>query len=236
MKKIIILAFCVLLSSCDMEGLFGGTPEKESFLGERYLECFSTLLVPDYLIALENALAYDSYGYYATSTSSRDYVSSGKSLRAVGTEWTVNSKKSIKGVSIKCVAADTWELEWSGPYCLHAYSYRNDYYEREQDRDNDKYTYETRCKVTAKMLKETTTNHFDWQVVMDGERTEREGYACTFTSAPDMTFASSEGLRSRSSWDSCEGAATMIVTKNGEKVDMARMDYLGTDTRYFGGL
>ena len=132
MKKITILAICVLLSSCDMEGLFGGTPEKTPVLGERYLEYFSTLLVPDYLIALENALAYDSYGYYATSSSSRDYVSGGKSLRAVGTEWTVNSKKSIKGVSIKCVAADTWELEWSGPYCLYARSYSYDYYYEEE--------------------------------------------------------------------------------------------------------
>ena len=50
MKKITILAICVLLSSCDMEGLFGGTPEKTPVLGERYLEYFSTLLVPDYLI------------------------------------------------------------------------------------------------------------------------------------------------------------------------------------------
>ena len=34
----------------------------------------------------------------------------------------------------------------------------------------------------------------------------------------------------------CNGSATMLVTKNGEKVDLVRMDYLGETNRYFRGL
>ena len=232
MKKIIIAALVILLCSCTQEGLFDesyeGTPERTT-LAELYLVKFSTLLVPDYLIALEDALAYDAYGYYSSSSNSRDYISGGVSIRTIGTQWTINSKKVIKGVTIKCIADDTWELDWTGPYSLTGNGY--DYYA-----DNDEYAYKTHCKVTAKMLKKTAYTHYDWLVTMNGERTERKGYACTFSSSPDMTFTTSEASKSYSSWDSCEGAATMIVTKNGEKVDMARMDYLGTDTRYFGGL
>lgn len=232
MKKIIIFAFCILLCSCEKESLFRGSYEgtrERTTVSEQYLVRFSTLLVPDFLIALEDALAYDSYGYYTSSSRSRDYISGGVSIRTVGNQWTVNSKKAIKGVTVRCLAADTWELNWTGPYNLTGIV-------SEYNTDDNEYAYETTCKVTAKMLKETNTNHYDWQVAMSGERTERKGYGCTFASSPDMTFTTADTSYSYSSWDYCNGAATMTVTKNGEKVDMARMDYLGVDTRYFGGL
>ena len=67
----------------------------------------STDLIPDFLIVLESALTYDGYGYY-TSNNSTDYITRGKSIRTVGNTWTVSSKKKVKGVEIKCTAADTW--------------------------------------------------------------------------------------------------------------------------------
>ena len=227
MKKISAIILIAVLSACSNQffsedGMYGGSYEPAA-PGEEYMTRLSTDLIPDFLLVLESALTYDTYGYYATSTGSKDYVSGGKSLRTVGTRWTVNSKKKVKGTEIECLAADKWSVTWKGKYGL------NYYYGSE-----DEYAYETTVSMTATMIKETTTNHFDWTVVVNGDRTERKGYACTFSTAPDMTYSNTKP--DSYVWDMCNGSASMLVTKNGEKVDLVRMDYLGETTRYFRGL
>ena len=227
MKKISAIIMIAVLSACSNQffvedGIYSGSYEP-SAPGEEYMTRLSTDLIPDFLLVLESALTYDTYGYYATSTGSKDYVSGGKSLRTVGTHWTVNSKKKVKGTEIECLAADKWSVTWKGKYGL------NYYYGSE-----DEYAYETTVSMTATMVKETTANHFDWTVVVNGDRTERKGYACTFSTAPDMTYSNTKP--DSYVWDMCNGSASMLVTKNGEKVDLVRMDYLGETTRYFRGL
>lgn len=226
MKRIFAILCLVALAACAREeagGLYSGSDER-SKPGENYMIILSTDLIPDFLIVLESALTYDGYGYY-TSNNSTDYITGGKSIRTVGNAWTVSSKKKVKGMEIKCTAADTWELKWHGPYRFYTSYYRE---------DDDKYAYETACNITATLLKETISGHYDWKVVFSGDRTEREGYACHIVTAPDMTFSNTDTLSYV--WDTCTGSATMLVTKNGEKVDFARMDYLGTSSRYFRGL
>ena len=226
MKRIFAILCLVALAACAREeagGIYSGSDER-SKPGENYMTILSTDLIPDFLIVLESALTYDGYGYY-TSNNSTDYITGGKSIRTVGNAWTVSSKKKVKGMEIKCTAADTWELKWHGPYSFYTSYYRE---------DDDEYAYETACNITATLLKETNSGHYDWKVVFSGDRTEREGYACHIDTAPDMTFSNTNTLSYV--WDTCTGSATMLVTKNGEKVDFARMDYLGTSTRYFRGL
>lgn len=226
MKRIFAILCLVALAACAREeagGLYSGSDER-SKPGENYMIILSTDLIPDFLIVLESALTYDGYGYY-TSNNSTDYITGGKSIRTVGNAWTVSSKKKVKGMEIKCTAADTWELKWHGPYSFYTSYYRE---------DDDEYAYETACNITATLLKETNSGHYDWKVVFSGDRTEREGYACHIVTAPDMTFSNTDTLSYV--WDTCTGSATMLVTKNGEKVDFARMDYLGTSSRYFRGL
>ena len=226
MKRIFAILCLVALAACAREeagGLYSGSDER-SKPGENYMIILSTDLIPDFLIVLESALTYDGYGYY-NSNNSTDYITGGKSIRTVGNAWTVSSKKKVKGMEIKCTAADTWELKWHGPYSFYTSYYRE---------DDDEYAYETACNITATLLKETNSGHYDWKVVFSGDRTEREGYACHIVTAPDMTFSNTDTLSYV--WDTCTGSATMLVTKNGEKVDFARMDYLGTSSRYFRGL
>ncbi len=227
MKKISAIILIAVLSACSNQffsedGMYSGSYEPAA-PGESYMKTLSTDLIPDFLLVLESALTYDTYGYYATSTGSKDYVSGGKSLRTVGTRWTVNSKKKVKGTEIECLAADKWSVTWKGKYGL------NYYYGSE-----DEYAYETTVSMTATMVKETTSNHFDWTVVVNGDRTERKGYACTFSTAPDMTYSNTKP--DSYVWDMCNGSASMLVTKDREKVDLVRMDYLGETTRYFRGL
>lgn len=227
MKKISAIILIAVLSACSNQffkedGMYSGSYEP-SAPGEEYMTKLSTDLIPDFLLVLESALTYDTYGYYATSTGSKDYISGGKSLRTVGTCWTVNSKKKVKGTEIECLAADKWSVSWKGKYGL------NYYYGSE-----DEYAYETTVSITATMVQETTTNHYDWTVVVNGDRTERKGYACTFATEPDMKYSNTKP--DSYVWDMCNGSASMLVTKNGEKVDLVRMDYLGETTRYFRGL
>lgn len=226
MKRILAILCIVALAACareEADGLFSGSEDRVQ-PGENYMIILSTDLIPDFLIVLESALTYDGYGYY-TSSNSTDYITGGKSIRTIGNAWTVSSKKKVKGVEIKCTAADTWELKWHGPYSFYtSYYLEND----------DEYAYQTSCNITATLLKETSTSHYDWKVTFSGDRTEREGYACHINTAPDMTFSNTNALSYV--WDVCTGSATMLVTKNEEKVDFARMDYLGTSFRYFRGL
>lgn len=95
--------------------------------------------------------------------------------------------------------------------------------------------YPTKCTMTAEQQEKVNeSGHYNWKVVFECYRTEREGYACEFHSAPSLVYTS--GTAASLSWEECNGSATMLVTKNGEKVDLVRMDYLGTSTRYFRGL
>ena len=227
MKKYLFLIALFASVACSKEaltdsGMYSGSYEPTA-PGENYMIKLSTDLIPDFLIVLETALTYDNSCYYATSTGSKDYISGGKSIRTVGNEWTINTKKKVKGTVINCIADGTWSIKWTGPYSLY-YSYG----------DDDRYAYETTVDIQASMLTETSTNHFDWKVVANGSRTERAGYACTFQTAPDLTYSNSTA--DSYVWDLCNGAATMLVTKNGEKVDLVRTDYLGTSNRYFRGL
>ena len=94
--------------------------------------------------------------------------------------------------------------------------------------------YTTVCAMTAEMLEDRGHGHFNWKVTFNGSRTEREGYSCIFHSTPTLTY---QDEQSRTyTWDYCYGSATMLIDKNGEKIDMARMDFDGKTTRFFRGL
>lgn len=209
-----------VLASCSKE-MFSGSEEYSSYPGEGYMLILSQRLLPDYLIALESALVYDSYGY----PSNTDYQTGDVSLNTQGAVWTVNGKKAVKGIKITCIDNGVWKLEREGEYYFY------DSYYKSQDNDG----YPTQCTVIATQLESVNSaGHYNWKVTFTGSRTEREGYACTFKSEPDLTYTSTADLSN--SWSGCEGSATMYITKNGEKVDFIRMDYFGASTRYFGGM
>lgn len=219
MKKVLytVLIAAVTAVSCDRE-YFGS--ESSPAASERYLEVLSTKLVPDCLKALEYALNYNGYGYY-TGITSNEYDTGGKDLTVVGTKWTVRSVSAVRGVVITCTAADTWDLSWTGDYAALPQA------------DFDKKPYVTTCNISAKKKAEVARYHYDWEVTLTCTRQERKGYACTMTSAPSMEYTSSSKSYV---WDSCDGSAIIDVTRNGVRVDYARMDYMGTSHRYFRGL
>ena len=224
MKKIYLIILALATVSCSkVEGRiddYSGTYERNTSVAESYMAVLASKLVPDYLIALEAALLYDSYGYYTGSLGQSDYDSNGKSIRTEGVTWTVDAKKKVAGLKITCKGGDTWELSREGEYS---------YDSAERDKD-----YVTVCNMTAVMQDEVSSGHYNWKVTLTGSRTEREGYLCRFESSPSLELICDQARDN--SWDNCYGAVTMLILKGTEKVDMARMDYNGKNTTFLRGL
>ena len=223
MKKFYLIILALAIVSCNKADRiieeYSGTYERNTSVAESYMTLLASKLVPDYLIALEAALLYDTYGYYTGTLGQSDYDSNGQSIRTEGVVWTVDAKKKVAGLKITCKGPDTWELSREGEY-----SYDPD------GRDKD---YITSCTMIAVMGEEVSDNHFNWTVTFSGSRTEREGYQCRFESSPSMTFMCQQA---NGAWDNCFGAATMLILKDGEKVDMARMNYDGNKATFIRGL
>lgn len=223
MKKLYLIILALSIVSCDKADKiideYSGTQERNTSVAQSYMTVLATKLVPDYLIALEAALRYDSYGYYNGSLGQSDYNCDGKSIRTKGVTWTVDAKKKVAGLTITCKDHNTWEL-----YRVGEYSYDS------AGRDQD---YVTACTMTAIMGEEVFPYHFNWEVTFTGSRTEREGYLCRFESSPGLQFVCRQA---HEGWDYCYGAATMLILKDGEKVDMVRMDFDGQNTSFLRGL
>lgn len=219
MKKALYKLLIVAVSavSCDKD-FFGS--ESSPAASESYLESLSTKFIPDCLKALEYALNFNGYGYYTGVTTS-EYETGDKDLTVVGTEWTVRSISAVKDVVITCTATDTWDLSWTGNHAAFPQA------------DEDEKPYVTICNISAKKTAEVARYHYNWEVTVTCTRQERKGYACTMTSAPTMEYTTSSKSYV---WDSCDGSAIIDVTRNGVRVDYARMDYMGTSHRYFRGL
>lgn len=222
MKKLSVIILALALVSCSKGYIeeYGGSHEYNTSIAEEYLTIIASKLIPDYLLALESALSYSDYEYYKTAAGQSSYETGGKSLRELGVTWTVSAKRNVSGITITCKGPYTWELYWEGPYSFI-------YNKKEED-------YITKCSLTAIMTDSNGNGHYNWKVIFNGGRTEREGYSCTFKSAPEMDYTFDQN--NSAAWDYCNGSATMLVEKNGEKVDLARMDYIGKHTNFFRGL
>ena len=227
-----ILAGVLALASCarmDLDEYNGSYDHRERpyKAGEEYMVSLAKQLLPDCLIALEDALIYDNYGYYTQSTS--EYKTGGKSLRTEGAEWTVKSYAPMKGIKISCLGENRWKLEFQGNYTLLGYEYPTTI-TAQATLNNGAGSGEG---SSAGSGTGAWANHNDWEVRFEGTRTERDGYVCVFTSNPTLKFF--KGYNNYG-WNSCTGSAFMDVTKYGKKVDRCRNEYLGNENRYFRGI
>ena len=231
-----ILAGVLALASCarmDLDEYNGSYDHRERpyKAGEEYMVSLAKQLLPDCLIALEDALIYDNYGYYTQSTS--EYKTGGKSLRTEGAEWTVKSYAPMKGIKISCLGENRWKLEFQGNYTLLGYEYPTTI-TAQATLNNSAGSDEGSGEGSgAGSGAGAWANHNNWEVSFEGTRTERDGYACVFTSNPTLKFF--KGYNNYG-WNSCTGSAFMDVTKYGKKVDRCRNEYLGNENRYFRGI
>ncbi len=223
MKKIFLLILACSLAACakvDYVEEYSGSRERTYSIAETYLKKIATDLIPDYLISLESALSYDRYGYYETSYGTSSYETGGKSILTPGTVWKVDAKKKVAGLSITCKGEGIWELSRQGAY---------PFFDKEEEGE-----YITGCQATAQMLEDLGHGHYNWKISFSGSRSERSGYRCLFQSTPELIYTCEQSRDY--TWDGCGGSITMIIDKDGEKVDMTRMDFDGKQTVFFRGL
>ncbi len=89
---------------------------------------------------------------------------------------------------------------------------------------NDK-SYPTSYTITARMLPKTAHTFHDWEVSVDGSRTERKGYSCTFTTNDrPLTYSADY---SGYSWSTCHGTLLMFIYKDNVQVDALALSLRG---------
>ncbi|MBR5925582.1 MAG: hypothetical protein IKZ60_08965 [Bacteroidales bacterium] len=134
---------------------------------------------------------------------------------AVGNEYTYNNELDIRGVVIRKTDADsTWTLSRSGDYPINDVKYPTDYV------------------ITAKMsVGKGGANHYDWTLTLEGTRTEDNGFGCSFSSDGAILYKSS--YSSYNKWSYINGIIRMFVTKNGEEIDKAILDFRGDPNNPF---
>lgn len=174
--------------------------------GRTYMLLITNDLVVDNLKTLENALYADQLGI--SPDKSVSYDTGGKSLREKGAVWTLKYMSGFEGLRMTALGEDSWLLEWDGDF----------------DLGNN--TYPTRYALTATCRDDMTQlSHFDWEVALDGTRTERDGYACHFWTENPLWYEV-QG-KSDEYWSSCTGLLVMEVTKNGKSIDGSTLQMKG---------
>ena len=99
------------------------------------------------------------------------------------------------GMKIEKADENLWHLDYEGLFAF------------------DNKSYQTGFTMTATRLNEK--KHADWDVTIQGSRTEREGYRCTFESLGAITY---QALYTDTGWDLLYGRLSMLVfNKDGKK-------------------
>ena len=99
------------------------------------------------------------------------------------------------GMKIEKADENLWHLDYEGLFAF------------------DNQSYQTGFTMTATRLNEK--KHADWNVTIQGSRTEREGYRCTFESLGAITY---QALDTDTGWNLLYGRLSMLVfNKDGKK-------------------
>jgi len=112
------------------------------------------------------------------------------------------------GMKIVQAEENVWHLSFEGPF------------------DFDGKSYQTTFAMTATKLNEE--DHADWDVTITGNRTEREGYRCSFESLGAITY---RVLYTNSGWDYLLGRLSMIVYNKDGKKDGCLMYFDGAPSQ-----
>ena len=112
------------------------------------------------------------------------------------------------GMKIVQAEEKVWHLSFEGPFAF------------------DDKSYQTSFTMTATKLNEA--NHADWEVTITGNRTEREGYRCTFESLGAITY---RVLGTSTGWDYLMGRLSMIVYNKDVKKDGCLMHFEGAPSQ-----
>ena len=114
----------------------------------------------------------------------------------------------LSGMKIVQAEENVWHLSFEGPFTF------------------DDKSYETVFAMSATRVNEE--DHADWDVTITGNRTEREGYRCTFESLGAITY---KALYTETGWDMLYGRLSMIVYDKGGKKDGCMLTFDGAPSK-----
>ena len=175
------------------------TPARE------YMMAIADDLVTDVLSELETAFKVEELG---NSTSLRFDISGG-SILTPDVTWKVTAReRALQGMTIKNIGSDTWEMAYDGPYALL----------------DD--VYPVNFIMKAKRGSLITGNHYNWGVTLSGNRTEREGYSCTYATSNTVLYTCTQN--NTVGWNNLEGTYTLTVLLNQQPIDLWAMVFKGS--------
>lgn len=199
---LVAVLFCSACSKDDADDAFGGYTEPSDQVLD-YMTNLANKLVTLNLQELETALSAsqaDGMGRYF-------YRTNGKALTEEGAVWTLTREGDLYGLVISRYAGqdNCWTMAFDGDFKL------------------DRYSYPTAYTMTVTAADASVAAHRSWDVVLVGERHEKEGYWCAFASDGPIQYRS---LSEDKLWNAY-GYLLMTVYEDDTKIDRVVMQLKG---------
>lgn len=211
MKKSIIIALAALaLAGCtksynNASDIVGGASSKSSSAARSYLMSIADGLVTDALGELESAFWVENVG---AGASTHFDIGQG-SILTENVTWTVKgSDRALYGMTLKNIGSETWELSYQGPYSLRGESYPVSFI------------------LKARRGTVVKNYHYNWAVTLNGNRTERKGYGCSFKTSSTVLYQCIND--NTTGWNYLEGNYSLTVIKNDRDIDLWVMEFNGS--------
>ena len=222
MKKIVIIAAALAcLAGCQQHyspngyEIVGGNEYYSYNPTREYMMAIVDNMVTDALEELETAFKVEGLG---NATSIRFDKSAGSILEQ-GVTWKITGQeRSLLGMTIKNIGSDTWEMAYDGSYSLLGDIYPVNFI------------------MKAKRGSLISGNHYNWGVTLSGNRTEREGYSCTYATNNTVLYMCTQN--NTVGWNHLEGSYSLTVILNGQPIDLWAMVFKGklSDTEFTRGI
>lgn len=205
---VLALASCTKTYNRANEDSVGSSSYYQDYPARQYLMSIADNLVTDALGEIESALWIDGLG----AGSSVHFDVKEGSILTEGVTWTVTGRdRDLNGMKLKNIGADTWELTYTGPYALRGESYPVSFI------------------LKAKRGTLIKNNHYNWAVTLSGNRSERDGYSCSFKSNSTVTYTCAND--NVTGWNNLDGSYLLTVLKDNKAIDLWIMDFSGAPSK-----
>lgn len=113
------------------------------------------------------------------------------------------------GMTFTPALENQWLITYDGPFTIQGNSYRTSF----------------QIMATRESLPVGVSSHSSWSIQLDGSRSEREGYMCQYQSVGEVRYVAEEDVTL--GWNKVYGKFSMLVTRNGQKVDNCVLTFSG---------
>lgn len=212
MKKFITIAAAVicLAAGCSKNyspsgyEIVGGSGYYANYPAREYMMAIVDDMITDVLGELETAFKVDEMNI----SSSLHFDTSEGSILTEGVSWKVVSQdRALNGMTLKNIGSDTWEMSFEGPYSLNGYIYPVNFIAK------------------AKRGSAIESNHYNWGVTINGNRTEKETYSCTYSSNSTILYQCTQD--NTVGWNDVEGTFLLTVLRDNKPIDLWAMEFDG---------